>query len=161
MFVSSQTLKSVTVCPDEAAFLHTGALQLFRTICAARPNHAVFAADFDSLPDVRIYGTNAPIVAATVRMLYAQYALDHELAPSNRALCHRWTVWREILLRICCHAAQPMYSFRKTSRPCQLCIATLLLEGQSQIGSSRSPQSSYGTMLRRKPLGRQTGSTLY
>ena len=54
---------------DEAAFLPTGALQLFRTLRAARPNHVLFAADFDSLPDVRIPGVNAPLVAATVRML--------------------------------------------------------------------------------------------
>lgn len=50
----------------EAAFLPTGALRLFKTLHAALPNHVLIAADFDELPDVRVQGLNAPLVASTV-----------------------------------------------------------------------------------------------
>lgn len=47
-------------------FLPTTALQLMRTLQRARPQHIIIAADFDALPDVRIAGTNAPLVSQTV-----------------------------------------------------------------------------------------------
>jgi len=44
-------------------FLPTGCLRLLETLHEARPNHRLVAADFDALPDVRMVGRNAPIVA--------------------------------------------------------------------------------------------------
>ena len=57
---------SVSGHADEAVYLPTGALKLFRTLHAARPNHILLANDFDSLPDVRIPGRHAPLIAETV-----------------------------------------------------------------------------------------------
>ncbi|GAQ79199.1 hypothetical protein KFL_000260150 [Klebsormidium nitens] len=48
----------------EVLWLPTGALQLLETLYAARPNMCLVAADFDALPDVRIEGRNAPLVAS-------------------------------------------------------------------------------------------------
>lgn len=50
----------------EVLWLPTGALQLLETLYAARPNMCLVAADFDALPDVRIEGRNAPLVASKV-----------------------------------------------------------------------------------------------
>lgn len=50
----------------EAAFLPTGALQLMDALHAARPNHHLLAGDFDALPETRVPGRGAPLVATTV-----------------------------------------------------------------------------------------------
>jgi hypothetical protein len=50
----------------EVLWLPTGALQLLDTLYGARPNMCLIAADFDQLPDVRIEGRNAPLVASKV-----------------------------------------------------------------------------------------------
>lgn len=59
----------------QAAFLPTGALRLFQTLHAALPNHVLIAADFDELPDVRVQGLNAPLVASTVRKDICAYIM--------------------------------------------------------------------------------------
>lgn len=47
------------------AWVPTGALRLFDALHAARPNHLLFAADFDELPEVVVRGEGAPLVATT------------------------------------------------------------------------------------------------
>lgn len=49
---------------DEAWFVPTGLTALMETLHARRPNHRLVAADFDTLPNVRIEGINAPLVAS-------------------------------------------------------------------------------------------------
>ena len=49
---------------DEAWFVPTGLTALMETLHARRPNHRLVAADFDTLPNVRIEGVNAPLVAS-------------------------------------------------------------------------------------------------
>ena len=51
----------------EALFVPTGSMALLETLHDARPNHSIIAADFDHLPDVKIPGKNAPLVAEKVR----------------------------------------------------------------------------------------------
>lgn len=51
---------------DNTVFLPTKCMQLLETLCAARPNHCILAADFDQLPGTTIPGKNAPLVATTV-----------------------------------------------------------------------------------------------
>ena len=46
-------------------FLPTGALRLFDALHDTHPNHRIIAVDFDSLPDVKIPGRNAPLVSQT------------------------------------------------------------------------------------------------
>ena len=41
-------------------------MQLLEAVAAARPNHRLIAADFDALPDVRLPGAGAPLVASQV-----------------------------------------------------------------------------------------------
>lgn len=48
-------------------YLPTASMQLLETFAHALPNHQLIVADFDALPDVQLPGTNAPLVAATVR----------------------------------------------------------------------------------------------
>ena len=48
----------------EAVFVPTGSMALLEALHAARPRHRLIAADFDSLPGVRISGANAPLVAS-------------------------------------------------------------------------------------------------
>jgi hypothetical protein len=48
---------------DQTWFVPTGSMQLMETLHAKRPNHRFIAADFDALPNVRIEGVNAPLVA--------------------------------------------------------------------------------------------------
>lgn len=54
---------------QEKLFLPTGSLQLFQSLHRALPEHHLMAADFSYFAsgDVRIAGTNAPIVSHTVR----------------------------------------------------------------------------------------------
>lgn len=58
------TLGALMSKRDETWFVPTGAMRLFETLHAKRPNHRLIAADFDSLPNVRIDGVNAPLVAS-------------------------------------------------------------------------------------------------
>ena len=51
---------------EDTVFLPTGCMALLEALCAARPAHCLLAADFDALPDTRIPGKNAPLVATTV-----------------------------------------------------------------------------------------------
>ena len=121
---------------EEAAFLPTGALQLFQTLRAARPNLFLFAADFDSLPDVRIPGINAPLVAATVRMLpqlaYVEHTRCVHLTDDAVVPC-RYRVLLGILTHICYRMAPLIYSFRKASVFCQLSLTELPLRGQQHM----------------------------
>lgn len=48
----------------EAVFVPTGSMALLEALHSARPRHRFVAADFDSLPGVRVPGTNAPLVAS-------------------------------------------------------------------------------------------------
>ena len=50
----------------DTVFLPTGCMALLEALCAARPQHCLLAADFDALPETRIPGKNAPLVATTV-----------------------------------------------------------------------------------------------
>ena len=54
---------------EQAIFLPTKCLSLLETLCKARPNHCLLAADFDELPETSIPGKNAPLVASTVSAL--------------------------------------------------------------------------------------------
>jgi hypothetical protein len=56
-------------------FLPTTLLRLLITLRDKRPCHRLIAADFDALPDVRIAGLNAPLVASQQA---GGYTLDHE-----------------------------------------------------------------------------------
>ncbi|GJP62912.1 hypothetical protein CLOP_g19977 [Closterium sp. NIES-67] len=49
---------------ERVTWLPTGCMRLLETVYTARPNATVIAADFSFLPDVRIAGANAPLVAA-------------------------------------------------------------------------------------------------
>ena len=49
---------------NNIVFLPTHCLQLLETLAAIRTRHVLIAADFDTLPGVRIAGVNAPLVAA-------------------------------------------------------------------------------------------------
>lgn len=51
---------------EETLFVPTGCMALLETLHDARPNHSIIAADFDHLPDVKIAGKNAPLVAEKV-----------------------------------------------------------------------------------------------
>ena len=53
---------------SEIVFLPTRTLALLDALCAALPAHTLLAADFDALPDRVLPGTNAPLVASTVRL---------------------------------------------------------------------------------------------
>ena len=46
-------------------WLPTRSLEFFRCVHRMRPNHQLLLADFDALPDVRVDGINAPLVADT------------------------------------------------------------------------------------------------
>jgi len=121
---------------EEAAFLPTGALQLFQTLRAARPDHFLFAADFDSLPDVRIPGVNAPLVAATVRMLPKLTYVEHTSCmhfADDAVVPYRCRALLGISIHICCHVAPLTYSFRKASEFCQLSMTELPLRGQQHM----------------------------
>ncbi|CAL8470142.1 g9684 [Coccomyxa elongata] len=50
---------------ENTIFLPTGCMVLLDTLIKARPFHCVLAADFDHLPETRIPGKNAPLVATT------------------------------------------------------------------------------------------------
>ena len=50
----------------ETLWLPTSCLQLLQHISRSRPNHLLFAADFDYLPDIVISGENAPLVSSKV-----------------------------------------------------------------------------------------------
>ena len=78
---------------EQAIFLPTKCLSLLETLCTARPNHCLLAADFDELPETSIPGKNAPLVASTVSPLQlalktiARPAHDgHHIAPQVRQL---------------------------------------------------------------------------
>ena len=58
-----RALTSLASSGDETWFVPTGSMQLMETLHAKRPNHRFIAADFDTLPNVRIEGVNAPLVA--------------------------------------------------------------------------------------------------
>ena len=49
-------------------FLPTRSLALLDAVAGALPAHTLLAADFDALPETRIAGANAPLVATTVRV---------------------------------------------------------------------------------------------
>jgi hypothetical protein len=51
-------------------FLPTTCMSIIQTLCTARPNHCILAADFDELPETEILGKNAPLVATTVISLH-------------------------------------------------------------------------------------------
>eukprot|EP00198_Chlamydomonas_reinhardtii_P004507 XP_001693843.1 predicted protein [Chlamydomonas reinhardtii] len=51
---------------DEVLWLPTAAAAFMELLHAVRPNHSLIAADFDKLPDVRLAGRNAPLVAEKV-----------------------------------------------------------------------------------------------
>ncbi|KAG2497193.1 hypothetical protein HYH03_004782 [Edaphochlamys debaryana] len=51
---------------DEVLWLPTAAAAFMELLHALRPNHSLIAADFDKLPDVRLPGRNAPLVAEKV-----------------------------------------------------------------------------------------------
>ncbi len=53
---------------SETEFVPTSCLALLDALHTAHPNHTLIAADFDALPDTRISGRNAPLVASTVRL---------------------------------------------------------------------------------------------
>lgn len=55
---------------EKTIFLPTGAMRLFDTLHAMRPSHTLICADFDNLPETRIHGWNAPLVATTVRIFF-------------------------------------------------------------------------------------------
>lgn len=57
--------RSVFERVHSTAWVPTGALRLFDALHAARPNHLLFAADFDELPEVVVRGEGAPLVATT------------------------------------------------------------------------------------------------
>lgn len=65
---------------------------LLDTLTQARPNHDLLLGDFDKLPDVRISGRNAPLVATTVSIMPgAQQEMEfiaglEEQTPSIRCL---------------------------------------------------------------------------
>ena len=50
----------------EVLFVPTGAMALLEVLIRARPNHSLVLADFDFLPEVRIAGKNAPLVAEKI-----------------------------------------------------------------------------------------------
>lgn len=60
----------------EVVYLPTRTLALLDALCAALPAHTLLAADFDALPDTVLPGTNAPLMATTVRQ-----------APGKEARC--------------------------------------------------------------------------
>jgi len=51
----------------DEVFLPTRSLALLDAVAGALPAHTLLAADFDALPETRIAGANAPLVATTVR----------------------------------------------------------------------------------------------
>ncbi|CAI7925100.1 unnamed protein product, partial [Closterium sp. NIES-54] len=61
---SLQGLLASVVGGERVIWLPTGCLRLLEAIYTARPHATVIAADFSLLPDVRIPGANAPLVAA-------------------------------------------------------------------------------------------------
>lgn len=52
--------------PGEVMFVPTGAMALLEVLHSSRPNHSIILSDFDFLPEVRIPGKNAPLVAEKV-----------------------------------------------------------------------------------------------
>ena len=72
---------------SEVLFLPTRTLALLDALCAALPAHTLLAADFDALPDRVLPGTNAPLVASTVRPAAGTGAVN--LSP-----CHESTSMR-------------------------------------------------------------------
>ncbi len=67
---------------SEVVFLPTRTLVLLDALCAALPAHTLLVADFDALPDRVLPGTNAPLVASTVRLAagtgaFSLFALPH------------------------------------------------------------------------------------
>ncbi len=54
---------------EETLFVPTGSMALLETLHDSRPNHSIIAADFAHLPDVKIPGKNAPLVAEKVHAL--------------------------------------------------------------------------------------------
>ena len=50
----------------EVIFVPTGAMALLEVLHCSRPNHSIILSDFDFLPEVRIPGRNAPLVAEKV-----------------------------------------------------------------------------------------------
>lgn len=65
-FVITLCIFAIAGNSGDTVFLPTATLQLLRTMQRARPQHMLVAADFDALPDVKIAGTNAPLVSETV-----------------------------------------------------------------------------------------------
>lgn len=61
LFVAA--LKNLT-SSGETWFVPSGLMTLMETLHSRRPNHRLIAADFDALPNVRIEGVNAPLVAS-------------------------------------------------------------------------------------------------
>ncbi|CAI5524006.1 unnamed protein product [Closterium sp. Naga37s-1] len=73
-------LASVVGGGERVIWLPTGCLHLLEAIYTARPHATVIAADFSLLPDVRIPGANAPLVAA--KLTHATVtAADFSLLP--------------------------------------------------------------------------------
>lgn len=50
----------------EAAWLPTRTLALLELLHGVRPNHSLLLADFSELPDVKVAGRGAPLVAQKV-----------------------------------------------------------------------------------------------
>ena len=73
--------------------LPTRTLALLDVLCAALPAHTLLVADFDALPDRVLPGTNAPLVASTVRQaagsrafsLFALPRTDFNALPGTNA----------------------------------------------------------------------------
>jgi hypothetical protein len=63
----------------DTLYLPTGSLQLFRSLHSELPEHHLVAADFSHFApgDVRLRGTNAPIVSCTVRCYRLHACLPH------------------------------------------------------------------------------------
>ena len=58
------TLRARLAGEGEAAWVPTGCLALLEALHDARPSHRLLVADFDALPDVRVAGWCAPLVAS-------------------------------------------------------------------------------------------------
>lgn len=81
----------------EAVWVPTRALALMELLHAVRPNHSLILADFSTLPDVKVAGKNAPLVAQKVCgwvcgsfQAAAQWAMTGAQLPARASATNGW-----------------------------------------------------------------------
>lgn len=98
-YVCAEGVREETYQQAEAIFLPTKACMMIASLVKSFPSHSVLLADFHALPDVKIQGKNAPLVAATVSL---DSKKGHLSGPCSAGLLSFEILRLEIIVQLLC-----------------------------------------------------------